>query len=239
MPEPAPKSFMQILLDLQKQEDARRQAIAVAGLTGQLERLRRWQSERLQRTYRDLLGNSQYRQACEFFLSDIYAASDFSQRDHDAERMYSMLTRYLPETMLQLLGDTLYLNRLTYRLDDELLQALVERLGVTEEIDAAAYAEGYRLCDNYAERRKQIDLLGAVLDEAARGAHYPMVAMSIKLARGPAYKLGWGELHSFMERGYQASRPMRDIDHFVKTIKQRELRILDKIYAGDPEPFRV
>ncbi len=40
---------------------------------------------------------------------------------------------------------------------------LVDQLGVTDSIAREQYAAGYRLCDNYDERVRQIDLITQVL----------------------------------------------------------------------------
>ena len=40
---------------------------------------------------------------------------------------------------------------------------LVDQLGVTDSIAREQYAAGYRLCDNYDERVRQIDLITQAL----------------------------------------------------------------------------
>lgn len=50
-------------------------------------RLRAWQSDRLAATYRDLLDSERYRAAARFFLTDLYGPKDFSERDHEVERI--------------------------------------------------------------------------------------------------------------------------------------------------------
>jgi len=199
--------------------------------------LRGWQSGRLRRTYADLLADEKYRPACEFFLSDIYAPRDFSQRDHDAERLYQILSRYLPVSTLYLLADAIRMNQLTNKLDHDLLRVLVDELRVTDTITAEVYAEGYRLCDNYDERQEQIDLLAEILREVGRVARNPLVGVAARLARGPARRAGWIEIYDSLERGLAALRHMRNVKAFVDEIEQRERDILDRVYAGQRMPF--
>jgi hypothetical protein len=104
---PNPK---QLLHDLQHDEALRHQPVLATDLDPPLARLRQWQSERIARTYADLLADKRYRPACLFFLSDIYAPRDFSQRDHDVERIHTFLSRVVPAQMLQLLTDVVELN---------------------------------------------------------------------------------------------------------------------------------
>jgi hypothetical protein len=232
-----PKELIHLLHELQEREDVHPQSIPLTELRPQLSLLRQWQSERLAHTYADLLVDEHYSAACQFFLSDLYGPRDFSQRDHDAERLYEILSRFLPPAMLRLLADAIRMNQLTSRLDQMLVRVLVEQLGVTEAITELAYVEGYRLCDNYAERKIQIDLLVDILREAASGARNPIFGISLRLARGPALRAGWFGLYDFLERGYATCKPMRNVGYFVDTIRERETTILDKIYAGDPAPF--
>jgi hypothetical protein len=227
-----PPDPTRLLHDLEHSDELRPQTVAGAELDPQLALLRVWQSERLSRTYADLLTDKHYGPACRFFLSDIYAPRDFSQRDHDIERIYAYLSRVVPAQMLQLLTDTIELNELTNQLDHALLRALVDKLGVTDTITPQIYAEGYRICDNYTERKYQIDLTTRLLKEVAEGARLAAVGVAMKVVRGPAERAGWGELYSFLERAYAAFKQMRDVKTFVRTIKEREMSILDRIFCG-------
>ena len=198
---------------------------------------RDWQSKRLANTYADLLSTAQYKSLGHFFLEDIYAARDFEKRDRSAEQFYEMLSHYLPASMLWLLADTIHLNRLSNQLDHSLLQALVDRLGVTDSLTAEQYAEAYRLCDNFAARKEQIGLLVRILSEVAVGMRNPVVGITLKLARWPAQRSGWFDLYDFLARGYQSCRPVRDFPTFIQTVEQRETRLLESIYSHEPAPF--
>jgi hypothetical protein len=235
----SPKEIISLLSELQHREEAQRRVIDGSSLNPRLSLLRQWQSERLACTYADLLNDKQYRSACQFFLSDIYSPRDFSQRDQDAEHLYSLLSRFLPQAMLWLLADAIRLNQLTDRLDRTLLVELEKNLVMTKAITEHSYAQAFRQCDNYDQRREQIELMVKILREAAQGARNPIFAASLRLVRRPAQRAGWIEVYNFLERGYQACRPMRDVKRFVKTIQQREMIILDQIFAGEPEPFRI
>ena len=231
--------LINLLVNLQDSDEVRRQSVETQVLAPQLGLLRAWQAQRLERTYTDLLADKQYAAACRFFLSDIYAARDFSQRDHDAERLHDLLSRYLPAYMLSLLADTIQLNQMTKQLDQALLHALVDELGVTDTISAGQYAQGYRICNNYAERLLQIERIVAILDEACLGARHALTGISLKLVRVPAQRAGWGELYDFLLRGYTASQPMRKVQYFTGAIRQRETQILDRIFANHPDPFGI
>lgn len=194
--------------------------------------LREWQSQRLANTYADLMDDAQYQSACRFFLDEVYAARDLSTRDHDAERLQSILSQYLPESMLRLLNDAVQLNRLSSSLDRQLLSALIVDPDQPFTITFESYGAAYRACDNYVERKEQIDLLVNVLSEAALGAQSPVFAVGLRLARLPSLRLGWGELYEFLEHGYKACKPMRDVNGFVGVIRRRELALLDRLFSN-------
>ncbi len=229
----------ELLNELEKNPDLKRQVISEKRLDPKLAFLRAWQSQRLSRTYADLLQSPQYGQASLFFLEDIYGPKDFSQRDHDVERIYSYLSHILPDSSIQLLKDAIDLNRLSHDLDRQLLEVLNDRLGVKGEIKPEDYAEAYRICNNYDLRKLQIQGISQVLLQVSLGARLKVVGLALKIAQKPAIKAGWGELHDFLDRGYSAFRLMKEPKFFVQTIEQRETKILNKIYASDPDPFII
>jgi hypothetical protein len=207
------------------------------GLAEEMAMLREWQANRLRQTYDDLLHSPKYGRACAFFLTDIYGARDFSQRDADAENAYNSMRKYLPERLLSTLSKAIELNNLTQELDAQLLDVLVHQLGVSDEMTIAQYAEAYRICDNYGARAYQIDLLmelGSGLDNLIR---IPMIGLILRAARRPAIATGWGELQGFLERGFAAFKEMGQASPFLQIVEERERAILDRIFAADPNPF--
>jgi hypothetical protein len=201
--------------------------------------LRLWQSQRLAHTHADLLESPRYGPACRFFLSDIYAPHDFSQRDQDFEHIYELMSRFLPDFLLSLARKAIQMNRLTSELDQALLDVLVDQLGIKDRISPDIYAEAYRLCDNYDKRLQQIELVVEVGRQVELATRIPLVGMTLRLARRPAKRAGWDELHGFFEKGYNAFKDMRGAGPFLSAIRKRELAILDNIYQNDPDPFSI
>jgi hypothetical protein len=228
-----------LLKELQKNEELKHQLAARTELGPQLALLRAWQSRRLAVTYTDLLADPQFNLACNFFLSDVYAPRDFTQRDYDIQRIHSFLSHILPPQTLVLLTASIELITLTATLDNQLSEILFGKLGVTDEITPGLYAEAYRVCDNYPERLHQIQLSRNVLQQVGEGAHMTIVGITMKLAKKPAQSAGWVELYDFLERGYSAFKHMRDIHTFVNTIEQRETTILNRIFSSESDPFNL
>jgi hypothetical protein len=230
-------TLLKALIKMQSEEAAGAQSVEASKLDPRSVLLRQWQVERLQRTYSDFLEDKRFRPASQFFMSEVYAPRDFSQRDHDFERLHDSLARYVPEAMLRVLRETIELNRLTHNLDHDLLTVLVGELGMDGNLTADLYAQAYRLCDNYAAREQQIALLAHLVREVGRATKLPLVGVALRLARKPAQKAGWSALYDFLLSGYRASQPIDDISPLAAAIEQRELRILEQIYAGNPNPF--
>ncbi len=201
--------------------------------------LRAFQTRRLATTHADLLAHPRYRPAAQFFLTDVYAPRDFSQRDADLQRFYEGVRRVLPERAVTILADVIALANLTDELDGRLARALVDELGVTDDITPQQYAAGYRLCDNYDDRRQQIKLIGDIDRGIDRLIHIPFVAIALRLAHAPAVLAGWGELQHYLEKGFSAFKHMKGADEFLATVDRREMAILDRIFAAHPEPFNL
>lgn len=200
--------------------------------------LRRWQAERLARTYADLAADPRYAPAAAFFLSDIYGERDFTERDRAVERAYPVIEKTLPKAALAPIERAMELHDLSVKLDTALCAVLVDELGMKERLTEAMYAEGYRRCDNRRDRERQIELLAAVGSDLDRVVRKPLVRRMLILARRPARVAGFGELQDFLERGFDAFRHMGGAaGEFVKIIETRERRILERLFAGHPRPF--
>jgi hypothetical protein len=215
-----------------------REEITQSGLDPHLALLRVWQAERLARTYADLLDQPRYRPACLFFLEDIYAARDFSQRDHDLETMYEFMRRFVPDAISRPAALTIKLHRMTEALDRKLLNVLVGQLGMIDSIAVEQYAEAYRRCNNYRERVEQIDAIIEICEHIDGIVRNPITGPALRISKRPLRGAGYGEVVAFLERGYDSFKRMHGSRHFRKTVRERETGILERIYAHDPDPFR-
>jgi hypothetical protein len=199
--------------------------------------LRRWQSNRLSRTYTDLLQSERFAPACQFFLEEIYGDKDFAQRDNDVAQVYGILQKFIPAQLLYPLTLTIAVHTLTQQLDQQLLKMMTDELGLTDRVTLALYTEAYRRCDNFDDRVKQIEWIrdiGQRLDEIVR---QPLTGPTVAVIRGPARNAGWSELVDFLDRGYAAFKHMRGAKQFIEVIRTRERRALDRIYANAPDPY--
>ena len=198
----------------------------------QLSRLRRWQSARLGRSFGSLRDHPRYGGAAEFFLSDLYSAEDTTWRDRDLARVLPTMLRWLPNGVLGSLSDALELDLISVRCD----LAMAEHLSAGE-IDVGAYAQAYRASVDADQRLRQIALIGNVGRELEAIVRKPFVLGVLKLARGPARGAGFGELQTFLERGFSAFRAMGQADEFLTRITVGETVAMQRLLAAHPDPF--
>lgn len=202
-------------------------------------RLKRWQVERLSRTYADLLVHPRYREAAEFFRSDLYGPRDFTQRDRDVERIYPALVRILPAGALEAVGTALELDALSEELDRDLAAILWDEMKCADGIDDTLYAEGYRRAGKRPLRERQVAVINELGRDLDRLVRVPLLYTSLKMMRQPAKFAGLAELQGFLERGFTAFRDMGGADEFMDIIVRRETRILERIFAHHPGPFDI
>ncbi|HEX5640154.1 MAG TPA: hypothetical protein VFX81_10185 [Burkholderiaceae bacterium] len=194
--------------------------------------VKQFQADRLRATYPDLLASERYRESCEFFLEELYGARDFDQRDAEAQRVVPKLAKMLPARAVETLLLAVQLDEMSERFDSELARKL------SVPVTAEAYAAAYPTVGTVAERERQIELvdeIGRALDRLAR---IPMLSTMLHMMKGPAEMWGLSHLHHFLQRGFDAFAGMGGARDFLATIRRRESTINQRLFAGDPDPFR-
>ena len=190
--------------------------------------LQTFQSQRLRRDHADLAGEPQYRQIAEFFFEEMYGPHDFSSRDEQAHRLHQFV-HLAPGLAVRDVQAVLELLELTNRLDDA-VAAQLSALAAPIDFDEAVYERAYRLCDNYSERIRQIELSRDALYNVYRMTRRPLIGAVLQRTQGLAQTVGMSDIHRFLRLGYQAILPVRDIYRFIETILLREQDRLDRIY---------
>ncbi|MEM7083447.1 MAG: hypothetical protein AAF465_12000 [Pseudomonadota bacterium] len=229
---------------LEQSAELTRKRVAGGGLEVGQEVLARFQCNRLAATYDDLRVQKRYTKAMDFFLTDLYGPLDFSQRDDDIKRVYPIMVNVLSADAIESLAQGLELNSLSMQLDAKLLHVLVGELGFDPQhepdaLDFQMYADGYRLCDNYAERARQIELIVELGENLEAVTRKRLILTAVKVARKPAQVAGFGELQSFIERGLAAFKAMGSANEFLSTMHSRETRLLDSIFENKPIPKSI
>ena len=194
--------------------------------------LQRWQSQRLLRSHADLRANPRYREAVEFFFNELYGGSDPTARDRDLQRVHRVMERLLPKEALHALMLAIELEILSQELDADVVRGLP-----SGPITVDNYAEGYRRAGRRADRERQIELLGVIGGYLDGVVKKPIIRGLVHFARKPAHAAGFGAMQEFLERGLDAFQSMKGADEFLATIRDREWRAMERVFAGEADPF--
>ena len=194
------------------------------------DRLRAWQAARLAKTHADLLASPQFNIAATFFLSDLYGPKDFSERDTEMEKVLPIMTTMLPVSGLRTLLLAVEVDALSERFDAEMVVVLGKRLD-QDGLALDDYAAAYRQVGDRDGRELQIRLIGETGEALDALAHKAFAGAALKLMHGPAQLAGLGELHAFLERGFNAFRSLRRADEFLETIVQRERELTVSLFT--------
>ena len=193
-----------------------------------VQRLRAYQCRRFERTYSDLLQIEGSRQACLFFLNEIYSPGDFERRDAEFQRIVSSIARLFPGEVLETVGDLTKLHALSEVLDTR----MGECLRFATVIDAETYAGCWRQCCSRAERREQISLTLKVGYKLQAFVQHHRVERALRLMRVPAQIAGLGQLQRFLELGFSAFSGLASATEFLSIIEEREQLFEEAIANG-------
>lgn len=194
-------------------------------------RLKEWQSARLAGNYADLLANPRHQPAAEFFLSDLYGPKDFRSRDEELARVVPIMVHVLPARALATLLEAVKMDALSESLDTAMVVAL-RKLGKSRAIDWPGYVAAYRICGRRKDRELQIELIDKIGRTLDRLTRMPLIHFSLNLMNGPAHLAGLGDLHSFLQRGFNAFSHMKGADEFLAIVIERETALMKELFVN-------
>jgi len=101
------------------------------------------------------------------------------------------------------------------------------------------YAAAYRAVGCRAERLRQIILIRETGEALERLTTKPLLSSLLKMMRRPAQVAGLGDLHQFLEHGFNAFRGMGSASDFLDSIDGKERQVLKRLFDGVSDPFRI
>lgn len=214
-----------ILADLAEVDRVRTMQGQEPVLADAVRAVKAFQARRFEATYADLLADTRYRSAARFFLDELYGPHEFAQRDAQFARIVPSVVRLFPDHVVDTVVTLAELHALSETLD----LAMARALG-PGPVDPARYVAAWQTCGTPDDRRHQIALtlkIGQALDRHTRSA---LVQNSLRLMRVPARRAGLGDLHRFLESGFQAFRDMKGAAAFLATIEGRETVLSDALF---------
>lgn len=196
--------------------------------------LQEFQSMRLRRDYQDLAVQPQYTLLANFFFNDLYGPHDFQARDNQARRLHQFI-HMAPGLTMRDIEVSLELLDMTTKLDHQLAEVM-ERMKVALPFDEATYEEAYLRSDAYEPRVRQIKLIREALTRVHRLAQIPLLGTALANSKTLARLAGMRELHAFLRRGYEALKPVKNLEPFLARVDALELERLDRIYGVPKRP---
>jgi len=203
----------------------------------ELEVLQDWQRRRLADSYKALISQARYCAAGDFFLDELYGGLNFRERDQQMERVLPVMVRTMPDNMLLAVAEAFELQSLSLSLDMDMTNALME-FG-WDALDTHRYGEVYRRCGRPDDRERQIELIGHLGMKLNELVHHRIVMFLLRSLRGPARAAGFGLLQNFLEKGLNAFQVMGDGSEFIETIWRNEELYMQRLFAGEQDPFRT
>ncbi|MFP5382540.1 MAG: FFLEELY motif protein [Gammaproteobacteria bacterium] len=203
-----------------------------------LHELQAFQARRLQHTHAELVADPVFHDATELFLNDVYGGIDLMPMAREIERALPLAVRILPESVLGTSAIATEVMVLTQELDEQLCTLLHETLDVAT-LTTDAYVAAFHELGRREDRNRQMALardLGYGLDKYVRSR---LIFTTFRMVSGPAHRYGLGNLYDFMDRGFRIMRPMGSVHELFDRITAAEGEALDRLFAGDPDPYRL
>lgn len=214
-----------ILADLAEVDRVRSMQCQDPALADAVRAVKAFQARRFEATYADLLADARYRAAARFFLDELYGPHEFAQRDAQFARIVPSVVRLFPDHVVDTVVTLAQLHALSETLD----LAMARRLGAGV-VAPARYVAAWQGCGTPDQRQLQIALtlkIGRALDRHTRS---PLLQNTLRLMRSPARRAGLGDLHRFLEGGFDAFREMKGATDFLAIIEAREAALSEALF---------
>lgn len=206
-----------------------------------LQDVQAWQKQRMQRTHAKQFAEKQNILMSEYFLNRLYGGPDFDALAGQIARLVKYAhkaEKLIPENAIKTGTAGVTLAILAVQLDEEVAIQLLEDYpnnpALTDEIMRVTYLK-LNQGENRLKQLHLLDELGISLDKYMRSF---MVQAAFKMCKGAANKYHFEVMYDFMQDGFLALKPLKSAEKFVKEFTAVERKIVDKVHAGDLNPFQ-
>lgn len=194
------------------------------------DRFTNWQLQYLLPFFSDLHAREGYAEAIDFVINDL-AGIGISSRDRDLERAAPAITTLLPRRALQTIASAAEMNARILEVNIRICRQLQVGDELPQHITETEYCIACRSASSFDECTQIVHLvtrLGGTLKSLVK---VPMIGITLRAMRVPAYAAGFGVLHEFLENGYLTFRQIPDVEHFLGEIEHRAIEIFERIYS--------
>jgi hypothetical protein len=245
LPIPSLQGLGHITQSLGVVEHLRQQRQRDAQLAQHTRWLKRWQSQRFQHTYTDVLQDPHMGPAARFFLTELYGENEFVQRDAQFARIAGTLERLFPRTVIDTATLLAQLHALSETLDAYMAQSWAAMVQTTPRPNITAplsdpdlplelYRQLWQSLQKVpgynAARLAQIQTTQQLGEQLLKHTRVPGLRLMLKVMRAPAAAAGLQHLQHFLENGFDTFAQLgrhNKAPTFLNTIAQRETAWLD------------
>ena len=193
-----------------------------------------WQLEYLLPRFSDLHAKEGYAEAIDFTISDL-AGISISSRDNDLERAAPAITNLLPLRALQTIATAAEMNARILEVNIRICRQLQVGNDLPDPISETEYCIACREASSFDECMEIIHLVSGLGGTLKTLVKVPMIGITLRAMRVPAYAAGFAALQEFLESGYLTFRQIPDIEHFLVEIEQRATEVFERIYRAPME----
>lgn len=206
-----------------------------------LQDVQAWQKQRIQRTHAKQFAEKQNILMSEYFLNRLYGGPDFDALAGQIARIVKYAhkaEKLIPENAIKTGTLGVKLAILAVQLDEQVAIQLLEDYpnnpALSDEMMRLTYLK-LNQGENRLKQLRLLDELGISLDKYMRSF---MVQAAFKMCKGAAAKYHFDIMYDFMQDGFLALKPLKSAEKFVKEFTAIERQIVDKVHAGDLNPFQ-
>ena len=209
-------------------------------LKNRLHEAQTWLKNRIQMTHQDLFNQKENVLMAQYFINRLYGGPEFDDLAVQIERLLKYAhkaEKIIPENAIKTGLKSVGLAVLAMQLDEQVAAQLLKDYPADQVIDNEMMRQTLIKLDQYDARLEQLSLLddlGGALDKYMRSF---IMHTAFKMCKGAASKYRFELMYDFMGEGFIAMKPMKSAANFIHTFTVKEREIVEKVHAGEPNPF--
>ncbi|MDO3665807.1 FFLEELY motif protein [Acinetobacter higginsii] len=212
-----------------------------AVLEQRLHEVQTWMKERIAHTHQEFFARPENQLMAQYFLKRLYGGPDFDALAQQIERLLKFahkVEKFVPENGIKTGTKSVSLAVLATQLDEQVAQQLLADYPADTPLTDEIMRDTLVKLDQGDARYEQLrllDELGVTLDKYMRST---MMYATFKMCKGLAHKYHFDGMYEFIQEGFAAMKPMKSAATFIQTFTEKEREIIDRVHAGNPNPFR-
>ena len=209
-------------------------------LKNRLHEAQTWLKNRIQMTHQDLFNQKENVLMAQYFINRLYGGPEFDDLAVQIERLLKYAhkaEKIIPENAIKTGLKSVGLAVLAMQLDEQVAAQLLQDYPADQVIDNEMMRQTLIKLDQYDARLDQLSLLddlGGALDKYMRSF---IMHTAFKMCKGAANKYRFELMYDFIGEGFIAMKPMKSAANFIHTFTVKEREIVEKVHAGEPNPF--